>query len=237
MLEQLKEWGVQISSGQLTHILLENNQAFHQENESLLETALIHRDYITVDDSGVRHQGKNDYVTHIGNEWFGWFCSTPSKSRINFLMLLKAGDVQYRRTSEAINYMRLNKLPQVALIQLSHSAAISFAEQEAWLACFKDLNIKDKRHIHIATEGALIAHLLHKGIMDNLAIVSDGTGQFAVFEHGLCWVHTERLIRNQVPLNEVHQREVDAVISQGGIFIDNLNTLKRHPPMIHVSRV
>jgi hypothetical protein len=32
--------------------------------------------YITVDDKGARHQGKNGYVTHIGNEFFAWFKST-----------------------------------------------------------------------------------------------------------------------------------------------------------------
>ncbi|HIG39727.1 MAG: hypothetical protein ABGY96_11595 [bacterium] len=46
---------------------------------------------MTVDDSGARHQGKNGFVTHIGNDWFGWFQSTDSKSRVNFLELLRAG--------------------------------------------------------------------------------------------------------------------------------------------------
>ena len=40
---------------------------------------------MTVDDNGARHKGKNGYVTHIGNEFFGWSKSTSSKSRFNFL--------------------------------------------------------------------------------------------------------------------------------------------------------
>ena len=229
LLEQLREWGVQISSGQLNRILLDDKDGFHEEKEALLGAALMHSDYITVDDSGARHQGKNGYVTHIGNAWFGWFCSTPSKNRINFLMLLNAGDVQYRISAQAITYMRQNKLPKVPLTQLSLSAAVSFAEQEAWLAYLESLNIKDKRHIRIATEGALVGHLLHKGQMDNLAIISDGAGQFAVFEHGLCWVHTERLIRNLLPLNEAHQREVDTVLAQVWDFYRQLKQYKEAP--------
>lgn len=44
-----------------------------------------------MDDSGARHQGRNGDVTQIGNDWFAWFASTGSKSRINFLELLQAG--------------------------------------------------------------------------------------------------------------------------------------------------
>ncbi len=41
---------------------------------------------------GRRIKGKNGYVTPIGNDLFAWFCSTESKSRINFLQLLQAGE-------------------------------------------------------------------------------------------------------------------------------------------------
>ena len=40
---------------------------------------------IHVDDTGARHNGRNGVCTHIGNEWFAYFESTESKSRINFL--------------------------------------------------------------------------------------------------------------------------------------------------------
>jgi len=31
-----------------------------------------------VDDTGARHNGKNGYCTHIGNEYFAWFETTQS---------------------------------------------------------------------------------------------------------------------------------------------------------------
>ncbi|MCY4178576.1 MAG: hypothetical protein OXD32_08825 [Endozoicomonadaceae bacterium] len=42
----------------------------------------LQSDYVTVNDSDVRHQGKNGFVTHIGNDFFIWFRSTASKSRL-----------------------------------------------------------------------------------------------------------------------------------------------------------
>jgi hypothetical protein len=65
-----------------------------------------------VDDTGARHQGHNGYCTHIGNEWFAWFASTESKSRINFLDLLRGGGTDYIINGEALEYMEAQKLPQ-----------------------------------------------------------------------------------------------------------------------------
>ena len=229
LLEQLREWGVHISSGQLNNILLKNKKAFHHEKDELLKTALQHAEYITVDDSGARHQGKNGYVTHMGNEWFAWFSSMPSKSRVNFLSLLCGGDVQYRLCPEALDYMRAHKLPQSALTALENSSAMAFFEQDKWLTYLKERNIKTEHHVRIATEGALMGHLLYQGDIGDLPIISDGAGQFAVFEHGLCWVHTERLFRNLLPSGNKHREEVNHVISQIWDFYRSLRNYKASP--------
>lgn len=68
LLEQLREWGVDIFSGQLNCLLTEKHTDFHMEKDDLLEKGLKSRGYITTDDTGARHKGKNGFVTHIGNE-------------------------------------------------------------------------------------------------------------------------------------------------------------------------
>ncbi len=66
----------------------EGKERFHEEKDNSLKTGLTYSTYITVDDSSARHQEKNDFVTHIGNEFFAWFGSAASKSRLNFLTFL-----------------------------------------------------------------------------------------------------------------------------------------------------
>lgn len=85
LLEQLHEWGVDISSGQLNNILIENKDSFHDEKDGILSAGLQSSSHVNVDDTSARHNGKNGYCTHIGNDFFAWFESTESKSRINFL--------------------------------------------------------------------------------------------------------------------------------------------------------
>jgi hypothetical protein len=204
LLEQLREWGIIISSSQLNNLLCDRKERFHEEKDNLLAAALSASDYVTVDDSGARHQGKNGYVTHIGNDFFAWFSSTNSKSRINFLSRLQGNKVRYRLSEKAFDYMRQHKLPQMPLTALKASSVSAFQSEAVWIAHLADLGINSQRHIKIATEGALMGTLLQYSALEHMAIISDGARQFDVLEHGLCWVHAEHLIHVMVPLNDSH---------------------------------
>ena len=46
----------------------------------------------------------------------------------------------------------------------------------------------------VATEGALWGSVKAHGFLPDTVIVSDDAGQFNVGQHGLCWVHCERLV-------------------------------------------
>jgi hypothetical protein len=76
LLEQLREWGIDISAGQVDALLTGKHEPFHEEKDALLAAAYACASYLTGDDTGVRHRGQNGYTTHIGNEVFAWFGST-----------------------------------------------------------------------------------------------------------------------------------------------------------------
>ena len=229
LIEQLREWGIVISTGQIDKLLREGKERFHEEKEDLLETGLTHSSYITVDDSGARHKGKNGYVTHIGNDFFAWFSSTASKSRVNFLTLLNRQKDIYRLDKNALDYMKEHKLPQQVFELLSRCTAIEFQSKAAWLEQLEALNIKGTRHQRIASEGALMGALLHSTAIDNLAIISDGAGQFDLLNHGLCWVHAERLIHTLLPMNKAHKEAVANVRGQIWGLYRQLKGYKRSP--------
>jgi len=52
LLEQLREWGIDIFSGQINRLLLEDKALFHAEKDTILEAGLTVSSYVTVDDSG-----------------------------------------------------------------------------------------------------------------------------------------------------------------------------------------
>jgi hypothetical protein len=90
LLEQLHQRGLDLSAGQLHNLLTENRDVFHREKEAVLPAGLQVSSYVQVDDTGARHQGQTGYCTHIGNDLFAYFESTDSKSRLNFLAILRS---------------------------------------------------------------------------------------------------------------------------------------------------
>ena len=211
ILEQLHEWGMKISSGQLHRLITEGKERFHQEKDEILRVGLRVSGHIHVDDTGARHQGKNGYCTHIGNEWFAWFESTSSKSRVNFLQLLCAGYSDYALSGEALEYMAAQKLAKESLAKLAAAGEQVFVDEQQWQAALKRWGITKPRHIRIATEGALLGAALEHGLNPELAIVSDDAGQFNVLCHALCWIHAERVLAKLVGFTDSQRAALEQV--------------------------
>jgi hypothetical protein len=227
--EQLREWGVDISVGQVDALLSGDNEEFLAEKDQLLVTGLEVSGHVTVDDSGARHQGNNGYVTQIGNEWFAWFASTGSKSRINFLQLLHAGNITYCLNEHALSYFQEERLPKEPLRRLKGQPQARIAAGTCWEEHLDALGITRQRHRRIATEGALLGGLIDKGFSLDLVIVSDGAGQFAILLHALCWVHAERLVHKLIPFNEQQRQDQERVRGEIWDLYADLKAYQREP--------
>jgi hypothetical protein len=207
--EQLHELGVDISTGQINNIIIIGKDRFHDEKSQLLSTGLKLSGHIHVDDTGARHKGQNGYCTHIGNDFFAWFKSTDSKSRINFLNLLQCEHTDFVLNEKALSYMAEQKLPAFQLSKLICHKDKIFKNETRWDNFLKRQKIKTDRHVRIATEGTLIGSITHHGFNPDLAIISDDAGQFKVFLHGLCWVHAERTIQKLVGYSDKQNKALE----------------------------
>jgi len=228
LLEQLRELGIDISVGQINRIITEDHDGFHAEKGEILRAGLEVSGYIHVDDTGARHKGRNGYCTTIGNELFAWFQSTPSKSRINFLDLLRAGHEDYLLNAVAIDYMRAHKLPEAQLESLV-GADQRFANQAEWIAALAARTITGERHIRIATEGTLLASVLDHGINPRLAIISDDAGQFNVLLHALCWIHGDRTIHKLVGFNDEQRKALEEIETRIWDYYRDLKVYREQP--------
>lgn len=229
LLEQLWEWRVDISAGQLSRILTEDKDIFHKEKDDILSAGLKVSDYINVDDTGARHNGKNGYCTHIGNELFAWFQSTNSKSRVNFLELLRAGQVDYVINEDALEYMNNQRLAKSILHLLEDHYKKQFANLSEWEDHLQGLQIVNHRHIKIATEGALFGSVLHHGLPKSLVIISDDAGQFNILNHALCWIHAERTINKLIAPSDEKRKTLEKVRKQIWDFYKDLKAYKNSP--------
>jgi hypothetical protein len=228
LLEQLGEYGIDISSGQLHRILTENKERFHQEKSEVLAAGLLSSSYIGTDDTGARHQGKNGFCTALGNELFAYFESSDSKSRLNFLQVLQGKQRTFAINAMTWTYWERQELAAELVQKLSHGPR-EFAEESTWQARLADLGITDERHLRIATEGALLGGLVARGISPALGILSDGAQQFDLFVHARCWIHAERPLVKLVPYNDQHRAAIEIVRSQIWELYQELKAYRAQP--------
>src|SRR5262249_19086120 len=160
--------------------------------------------------TGARHDGQNGFCTAIGNDLFAYFESTDSKSRLNFLQVLRGSSSAYTINEVAVSYFQQQKLAREGITQLNAEPR-QFTDEAAWQARLRDLGITAERHLPIATERALLGQLIAHGISPPLIVLSDGAGQFVIFVHALCWVHAERPLARMIPFNDKHRAAIEKV--------------------------
>src|SRR5215203_1144470 len=188
LVAQLRALGLAISTRQVMRLLIHGHQRFFDEARDVLRAGLVQATWITVDDTGARHKAANGTCTQIGNDHFAWFGTTASKSRLNFLELLRAGHPDYVINAEALAYMRERALAGPIIDQLAAQSERHFPDQAAWEAHLERLGIAaltvTPDPVRIATEGALWGAIQAHGLLPKTVIVSDDAGQFAIGLHG-----------------------------------------------------
>jgi hypothetical protein len=198
LVQQLRAIGIVISKRQLVRLLIAGQERFVAEAGAVLRAGLETARWITVDDTGARHGAANGVCTQIGDARFTFFATTASKSRLNFLELLRAGHGDYVVNDAAVEYMRRRALPDHAIARLTEHPRKRFVSARTWHRHLRRLGLHKLQHglepVRLASEGALWGGIVAHGLLPDTVIVSDEAGQFDVGRHALCWVHAERLV-------------------------------------------
>src|SRR3954470_10974346 len=198
LLAQLRAIGITISKRQVVRLLTGGKDAFVGEARDVLRAGLGTAPWISVDDTGARHRHRNGVCTQLGNEHFAAFVTTGSKSRLNFLEVLRAGFGDYVINAEALAYIRQRALAGPVIARLAEHPEHRFDDEAAWLRRLERLGITALAvapdPVRLATEGAVWGSIKAHGLLPDTVILSDDAGQFALDRHALCWVHAERLV-------------------------------------------
>jgi Transposase IS66 family len=233
LLAVLRGFGIVISKRQIVRLLIAGQDSFLTEARDVLRAGLSSAKWITVDDTGARHKATNGFCTQIGNTHFAWFGTTDSKNRGNFLALLRAGYDDYVINAEALAYMRQRALSGPVLARLAEHPDRVFADQAAWTAHLDRLGILALKvnpdPVMVATEGALWGSIKAHGFLADTVIVSDDAGQFNVGQHGLCWVHAERLIHKLDTFTDEHRDAQARVRDLIWSFYRDLKAYRHNP--------
>jgi hypothetical protein len=223
--------GLELSKRQVVRMLTADLDKFVAEDHAVLHAGLVSAPFITVDDTGAHYARRDGVTTQIGGERFTVFRTGWSKSRLNFLSLLRAGHEDYVTNDAALDDMRRRQVALSLIEKLCAHPEKMFGSQSLWLEHLArcSIDIVDKTLLRALSEAAIWGAIRHHGLMSSTVVVSDGAGQFRIANHALCWIHAERLIHTLMPATPKQTRAVETVRDLVWCFYRALKVWKSKP--------
>jgi hypothetical protein len=227
--QQLNDFGVDISTGQINAILINTAQELSTEKEEIFNEGKK-SESVHVDDTGARNDGKNGFCTTICNELFTYMKSGDFKSRVNFLKILCGQDnPSYFINDDAIKYLELCRTSKGTYEWFLALNNTVYTEKEFEVLINSRLfSASDKKFIE---EACLIGCCIANGLPSDLVIVSDNAGQFdiKIIQHALCWVHAERNLKKIIPKSAEEAADLEKILDLIWKFYRELKNYKDNP--------
>ena len=216
ILELLHTVGMQISTGQLSHFLIQGQEQFHPESAAVVRAGLASSPWQHLDSTGTRVNGQNEQCHVLCNPLYTAYCTLPAKDRISLLRVLQGG---------ADPTFRLNELALTLLKELGVA--------KIWCKKLTKLLPQEQEWTETQLDGWLDEHLpklgaqLRKLIKDGLALaayrtqtiwpvvellVCDDAPQFnwLTLELALCWLHEFRHYKKVIPHLPYHRQLLES---------------------------
>jgi hypothetical protein len=205
ILEVLQTAGMQISAGQLSNMLIKDQDLFHEERAAVVKAGLESSPWQHLDSTGTRVNGVNQHCHVLCNPLYSFYCTTPYKDRRSYLRVLLGGaDLTFRLNERAVVLLEQLKVGQKWRAKVTQVVP---AEQD-----LDEEQLDGLLDRHLPTLGPLV----RKDIKDALAIaayqtqsgypivsllLSDDAPQFnwLTLELALCWIHEFRHYKALIP--------------------------------------
>jgi len=205
ILEVLQTAGLLISAGQLSNMLIKDQEVFHAERANILQAGLESAPWQHLDSTGTRVNGHNEHCHVLCNQLYTVYCTLPSKDRMSMLRVLLGGsDPVFRYNDLAAELMG-----QLGITDKWRSSLPTLLPHDQDLT-EKDLDLV--LNVHLPKLGVN----LRKRVKEALAIAAyrtqcsypvvrlllcDDAPQFnwLTQELALCWIHEYRHYKKLIP--------------------------------------
>jgi len=108
ILEVLHTIGMSISAGELSDLLIKDQEPFHAEHLQILEAGLKSSPWQHLDSTGTTVNGHNHHCHMLCNPLYSFYCTTPFKNRMSMLRVLQGGADPLFRCNEVASQLLSN---------------------------------------------------------------------------------------------------------------------------------
>jgi hypothetical protein len=234
--------GLHISEGEVSNLLIKDQDEFHAEKEAVYTAGLRSSPWQHFDETGTRVNGVNEHCHTICNPLYTAYVTTAKKDRLAVLeALLNGRALTFRLNAEAYRWLDPVGLPAsvlAALQQLPQDQALNEPDFTQRLAvALPTLGSQARRRVLEAAAVAAYHAQQEFPIVDLL--VCDDADQFKRLtdELALCWIHDARHYKKLNPVVPHHRKLLDSFSGQYWDLYDDLLTYRQAPTAEDAARL
>jgi hypothetical protein len=219
ILEFFENVGIQISTGEISNLLIKKQENFHTENDAVYEAGLLSSPWQQTDDTLTRVNGQNHHCHVVCNPVYTSYHTRASKERLSVLdVLCNERKHLYRLNEETIRYLSGIPWSRAAWRKIQSWKSEQDWEEAAFLERLDEgLPRLSKQQRKTMIDGAAIAaYHAQKDYPVVQALVCDDAPQFNWLgqEMMLCWVHDGRHYKKLMPVIPLHRELLDDFLKQ-----------------------
>jgi hypothetical protein len=232
--QMLTDIGINISAGEISNILIKDQDAFHQERTDIIKAGIESSSYQHIDHTGARVQGSNQHFTVLCNDYFSAFFTTPKRDRLSVIDILnQEEELSYVINPYTINFLQERKLKASILSSLKPLLKMAPMRKDRFEEELNRLisNLKERQKTMILEAAAITAYQENHTSPTIQCLVCDDAKEFYYITslRALCWIHEERHYKKLTPFLPHHQKLVDDFRSRIWKYYRALKKYKKNP--------
>jgi hypothetical protein len=235
LLELLHTVGMQISAGQLSDMLIQDQEPFHAERAALVRAGLASSPWHHLDSTGTRVNGRNQHCHVLCNPLYTAYCTFPTQDRLSLLRVLLGGaEPSFRLNEEALNLVKqlglAHKWRQKLARLLPHEQEWKESQLDEWLdEHLPTLGTKPRKLLKDSF--AIAAYHTQTTCPVVELLVCDDAPQFRwlTAQLALCWVHEYRHYKKLTPCLAYHRQRLNQFQEQFWKLYRQLLAYQQHP--------
>ena len=240
--EFLGHIGVSISAGQVSNLLIKNQDVWHDEKEAVWRAGLASSDWQHIDDTSTRVNGENQHCHVVCNPLYSAYFTRPGKDRLTLIHLLQgSATVELLLNEQTPAWLDLFKTPlwaQRLIATWPQNQVLTCSEIESLLV--RDAaSLNEQQQARILEAAALTAYRNQDDIPLILTLISDDAPQFQYLtpNQALCWIHEGRHYKKLIPFVDYHHQLLEGFQKQFWAFYQQLQSYQENPSQPEADRL
>ena len=234
ILEFFENVGINISSGEISNLLIKKQERFHAEKDGVYEAGLQSCPWQQSDDTVTRLDGQNQHCHVVCNLVYTSYHTRASKNRMSVLDVLRNGRKRvFRLNEEAIGYLSSIPWSKAAWRKIEGWKREQDWEEKAFLERLDEglPGLSKQKRKTLIDAAAVAAYHAQKNDPVVQALVCDDAPQFNWLgkKKMLCWVHEGRHYKKLTPVIGLHREFLDDFLKQFWEYYHQLLDYRQQP--------